>query len=245
MLFRFMGSSTKTAAQALASTTVILLAIILFTGFAIPTNHMLGWSRWINYANPVAYAFESLLINELHGREFACSSFVPSGPAYDSAGLFTKACNVVGSVPGSDTVSGTRHLLKAYSYSVSHKWRNLGILLVFMIFFMGCYLITSELVAAAPSKGEVLVFQRGYLPANMTKPSVNDLESSPGQSLPRKNIEDAGNPHAKLKQQTSVFHWRNVCYDVKIKDETRRILDHVDGWVKPGTLTALMVRRLS
>ena len=32
----------------------------------------------------------------------------------------------------------------------------------------------------------------------------------------------------------------DVCYDIKIKGEPRRILDHVDGWVKPGTLTALM-----
>ncbi len=31
-----------------------------------------------------------------------------------------------------------------------------------------------------------------------------------------------------------------MCYNVKIKKEDRRILDHVDGWVKPGTLTALM-----
>jgi ABC-type multidrug transport system permease subunit/ABC-type multidrug transport system ATPase subunit len=31
-----------------------------------------------------------------------------------------------------------------------------------------------------------------------------------------------------------------VCYEVKIKNETRQILDHVDGWVKPGSLTALM-----
>ena len=31
-----------------------------------------------------------------------------------------------------------------------------------------------------------------------------------------------------------------MCFDVKIKSENRRILDHVDGWVKPGTLTALM-----
>lgn len=29
-------------------------------------------------------------------------------------------------------------------------------------------------------------------------------------------------------------------YDIKIKKEPRRILDHVDGWVKPGTLTGLM-----
>jgi ATP-binding cassette subfamily G (WHITE) protein 2 (PDR) len=29
-------------------------------------------------------------------------------------------------------------------------------------------------------------------------------------------------------------------HSIKIKKEERRILDHVDGWVKPGTLTALM-----
>lgn len=34
--------------------------------------------------------------------------------------------------------------------------------------------------------------------------------------------------------------WHNVTYDINIKSETRRILDHVDGWVKPGSLTALM-----
>jgi ATP-binding cassette subfamily G (WHITE) protein 2 (PDR) len=32
-----------------------------------------------------------------------------------------------------------------------------------------------------------------------------------------------------------------LCYDIKIKkDETRRILDNVDGWVRLGALTALM-----
>lgn len=45
-----------------------------------------------------------------------------------------------------------------------------------------------------------------------------------------------------IEKQTSIFHWKDVCFDVPIKGETRQILDHVDGWVKPGTLTALMVR---
>lgn len=31
-----------------------------------------------------------------------------------------------------------------------------------------------------------------------------------------------------------------MCYDGKIKSEERRVLDHVDGLVKPGTLTALI-----
>lgn len=61
------------------------------------------------------------------------------------------------------------------------------------------------------------------------------------------NIElatiDRATTHASaiIKKQTAIFHWEDVCYDIKIKGEPRRILDHVDGWVKPGTLTALMV----
>jgi ATP-binding cassette subfamily G (WHITE) protein 2 (PDR) len=47
---------------------------------------------------------------------------------------------------------------------------------------------------------------------------------------------------AVLKRQTAIFHWEDVSFDIKIGKENRRILDHVDGWVKPGTLTALMVR---
>ena len=39
-----------------------------------------------------------------------------------------------------------------------------------------------------------------------------------------------------------VFHWRDVCYDISIKGTPRSILTYVDGWAKPGTLTALMVR---
>lgn len=45
---------------------------------------------------------------------------------------------------------------------------------------------------------------------------------------------------AGIQRQTAVFQWQDVCYDIRIKNEERRILDHVDGWVKPGTCTALM-----
>ena len=38
----------------------------------------------------------------------------------------------------------------------------------------------------------------------------------------------------------AIFHWRDLCYDVPVKGGERRILNNVDGWVKPGTLTALM-----
>ncbi|RKK31404.1 hypothetical protein BFJ67_g15244 [Fusarium oxysporum f. sp. cepae] len=50
----------------------------------------------------------------------------------------------------------------------------------------------------------------------------------------------AANGTAGVEKQISVFHWGNVYYDIKIKGEPRCILDEVDRWVKPGTLTALM-----
>ena len=43
-----------------------------------------------------------------------------------------------------------------------------------------------------------------------------------------------------IPAQQSVFTWKDVVYDIEIKGEPRRLLDHVSGWVKPGTLTALM-----
>ena len=37
-----------------------------------------------------------------------------------------------------------------------------------------------------------------------------------------------------------VFAWQNVVYDIPYKVQQRRIFDHVTGWVKSGTLTALI-----
>jgi len=240
-LFRTIASVSRTLQQALTPTAVLILAIIIYTGFAIPTRYMLGWSRWINYIDPVAYAFESLMINEFYGREYVCSQFIPVGPTYGTSQTH-KICTAVGSVQGQDYVSGTTYMESAYQYYHSNKWRNFGILIGFWIFLTGTYLIATEFITAKKSKGEVLVFQRGHVPAVLTKTTADDAEAAggrPGQlmEMAEKNGQDVSEV---IQRQTAVFQWRNVCYDIKIKKEARRILDHVDGWVKPGTLTALM-----
>ena len=43
-----------------------------------------------------------------------------------------------------------------------------------------------------------------------------------------------------MAPQKDIFTWRDITYDIEVKGEPRRLLDHVSGWVKPGTLTALM-----
>jgi ATP-binding cassette subfamily G (WHITE) protein 2 (PDR) len=63
MVFRSIASLSRTLTQALAPAAVLLLALVIYTGFAITVPYMPGWSRWINYLDPLAYAFESLMVN--------------------------------------------------------------------------------------------------------------------------------------------------------------------------------------
>jgi hypothetical protein len=81
----------------------------------------------------------------------------------------------------------------------------------------------------------VLLFRRGQAP-----PNVDDVETHSPATAGEK-VDQSTQDVANIQRQTAIFHWKDVCYDIKIKNEPRRILDHVDGWVKPGTCTALMV----
>jgi len=241
MLFRTVASVSRTLSQALAPATVLMLAIVVFTGFAIPTRYMPGWSRWINYIDPVAYGFESLMINEFHNRNFTCSSFVPTGGSYNGVSPNQHVCSVVGSTPGSDVVNGDAYINSAFQCYHAKKWWNFGAIIGFIIILMITYLIAAELVQAKKSKGEVLVFQRGHIPVAVAKKTSHDMEAATGRpAVIEKQMTKEERVAQTIQRQTAIFHWEDVCYDIKIKGNPRRILDNVDGWVKPGTLTALM-----
>ncbi|KIW83142.1 hypothetical protein Z517_02386 [Fonsecaea pedrosoi CBS 271.37] len=50
----------------------------------------------------------------------------------------------------------------------------------------------------------------------------------------------AVNQDQEQGRNENFFHWENLSYDVKSGDKTKRLLDQVDGWLRGGTLTALM-----
>ncbi|KAG4442031.1 hypothetical protein IFR05_002499 [Cadophora sp. M221] len=243
MLFRTIASVSRTLSQAMAPAAVLILAIVIYTGFALPVPYMRGWARWINYLDPVAYGFEALMINEFVGQNYTClpTSFIPSGPGYETSTPLEQVCSAVGAVPGLNVVEGSAYIGESYKYYASHKWRNFGILWVFMIGLCSIYLVATEYITAKKSKGEVLLFRRGHKPAVLSKSrSGSDEEIGAGRTVGVEKTSTNVDVSTILKKQTAVFHWEDVCYDIKIKGEPRRILDHVDGWVKPGTLTALM-----
>ncbi|KAJ5640829.1 ABC multidrug transporter A-2 [Penicillium herquei] len=240
-IFRWIGAISRSMAQAMVPSGIFMMVLVIYTGFAIPTRDMHVWFRWLNYLNPIAYAFESLMVNEFSDRDFNCSTYVPDGPGYADAPLSSKICSENGAVAGQTFVNGDKYINTTYEYYKEHMWRNYGILIGFFVFFFILYVVCSEFTRAKPSKGEILVFPRGKIPTFAKKIRNGDSESGLsekdkiGESQP-----EAEEQTAHLARQTAIFHWENVCYDIKIKGNPRRILDSVDGWVKPGTLTALM-----
>lgn len=244
-IFRSIGLATTSLQQAMTPASLLLFTLIVFTGFVIPPNSMHGWCRWINYIDPVAYAFESLITNEFHGREFPCASLVPRGGNYPQTGS-SVVCGVVGAVPGSPTVSGDDYIGLSFEYYNTHKWRNWGILLAYTIFFLGVYITLVEYNKGAMQNGEILVFQHKALKEE--KKRRKDLEEGNDERIsPEEKFCDARElqnsqslSDAKLPVSDEILHWRNLRYEVKIKTEQRVILNNVDGWVRPGQVTALM-----
>lgn len=51
--------------QGMAPASIFSLALVIHTGFTIPTKKMHPWFRWINYLNLIGYPFEALMINEV------------------------------------------------------------------------------------------------------------------------------------------------------------------------------------
>ncbi|OJJ75062.1 hypothetical protein ASPBRDRAFT_28029 [Aspergillus brasiliensis CBS 101740] len=230
-IFRSLAAATRTSAQAMAMAGVCILCIVVYTGFVLPQPYMHPWLSWIRWINPIYYVYEALIANEFHGRNFECASTIPS---YAVGSSFI--CSAVGAVAGERFVSGDAYLAQNYQYYYSHVWRNYGILIAYLVFFTGLYLFLSEYNSGETSKAESLVFRSGHVPQYLlSSDGIEDGEANPDKPEVRDQVDVIN-----LPKQTDILSWKGLNYDIPVKDGTRRLLDNVNGWVKPGTLTALM-----
>lgn len=236
-IFRTIAASSKAVPQAMSIAGVLLLAIVIYTGFTLQTTYMHPWLRWVGYINPIAYAYEALLVNEVHDRNFPCAT-QSMVPPYGKGDLFR--CAAKGSVIGQTEVNGDAWASASYGYEYSHLWRNYAILVAFMVFFYVAFLVATELNSHSTSTAEFLVFRRGHVPGHLQE-KTNDIENNKvSASEDAESQVGETKPMATLAEQKDIFSWRNVTLDVPVKGGQRRLLDGVSGWVKPGTLTALM-----
>ncbi|KAF1849694.1 pleiotropic drug resistance protein, ABC superfamily [Cucurbitaria berberidis CBS 394.84] len=244
MFFRMVGSLSSTLEQTMVPVSMVILIFSAYTGFIIPVKDMISWLSWLRRLNPIAFAYESLMINEFAGRSFTCSRLIPIGPAYTENSLENKVCAAIGSKPGILDVDGSAFIASKYGFQTAHLWRNIGIILSMLLIFFTIHLIAAEYIAARRSRGEVLLFRGSAQRGNQAEDEETGRWSSGKHVHDQTPIQTTHSHHSKevveSSNKQSTFQWSDLNYKVKLKNGSRHILKDVEGWVKPGTLTALM-----
>lgn len=231
-------------------TGVLIQALIVYTGYLIPADSMRVWFAWLRRADPIAYAFEALMVNEFYNLQIQCVPpfLVPEGPG---TAVQYQSCTLQGSTPGSDVVAGENYVYTEYSYRHDHLWRNWGIICAFFVGFVVLTMIGMEM--QKPNKGGAAqtIFKFGQAPASVaaalekgSTPEDEESGSKSGDTLNEKEgdkEENSDNQEQKgVAKNTTIFTWRNVNYHIPAKHETKTLLKDQQGYVRPGKLTALM-----
>ena len=126
--------------------------------------------------------------------------------------------------------------------------RNLGLIVAIMVVSCCAHVAASEYIPMQASKGEVLYFRRGHNPFIHPKKDEEAVDE-PGSELSSlegfRNVAstEAIRPAVQISPSVTLA-WDDLNYEVSSKDGPKRLLHDLEGWVKPGSLTALMVSRI-
>ena len=251
--FRSIGALVGSLDVATRITGVAIQALIVYTGYLIPPSKMHPWFSWLRWINPVQYGFEGLMANEFSGLQIACDPpfLVPQGPG---AAPQYQSCTIQGSQPGQTTVSGDDYIRVAYSYSQSHLWRNFGFILAFFFFFVALTAVGMEIQKPNKGGGAVTIFKRGQIPKSVEKAletgqEADDVEKNKSGDIgagvdSEKHVDssasDSDGHGEKVAKNETIFTWQNVNYTIPYKGGERQLLQNIQGFVRPGKLTALM-----
>ncbi|KAI4853488.1 hypothetical protein E4T44_00808 [Aureobasidium sp. EXF-8845] len=239
-MFRSIGAAFGSFDGASKVSGLLFTAFVLFAGYQIPFPHMHGWSKWIFWINPLSYAFEALMSNELHAQLIECvgQNLVPHGPGYDR--LDNQACAGIAGAPMGATSFVGDDYLTALHYSHAHVWRNFGIVWAWWIFYVAITVWFTMHWTGNTSKSSSLV------PRENDKHEASHASDSEAGQIEKSTRPDGGSSadsitiQNQLVRNTSVFTWKDLVYTVKTPSGDRILLDHVHGYVKPGMLGALM-----
>lgn len=257
-LFAFISYIAPTVSIANLIAGILLLAIAMYASYVIYLKAMHPWFVWIAYLNPAMYAMEAILSNELFNLKLNCSeSIVPRGPTYDDVSFKHKACAWQGATLGNDFVRGRDYLHSGLRYTYNHVWRNFGIIIGFLVFYLVISLLAAEYVKPLFTKRNAVAFKRFFsfrstAAGRLEEKSVivsGDITHTPSgmSSLPstdsvtflgggiKNQSSDSGNLSSESVSTGHVVTWKNIRFSVG--DKT--LIGGVSGYVTNG-LTALM-----
>ncbi|EGC32249.1 ABC transporter G family protein [Dictyostelium purpureum] len=218
-------SPNQTIASVIAP--AALSPFILFAGFMAPRKSIGGWWIWIYWISPIKYAFEGLMSNEHHGLKYHCESseLQPPFPEF-FGGNVTQICPIENGDQFLDQLGMPQNNW--------FKWIDLVIVFAFgVIFSILMYFFLKN----------IHYDHRASDPKNdkkLKKKSVkkNKIKESKVEIVEKK---------AKSQKEVPIgcyMQWKDLIYEVDIKKDGKkqrlRLLNEINGYVKPGMLLALM-----
>ena len=189
------------------------------------------------------------MANEFYNLEIQCVPpyLVPEGPG---ATAQYQSCLIQGSQPGSTVVNGADYILTAFTYTRAHLWRNFGIIAGFWIFFLVLTMVGMEIQKPNAGGGAITIFKRGQAPKSvaqaMNKGTTLLDEEKAGATEDGKiaeeesRLSDSEQSVKGVAKNETVFTYTNVNYTIPYEKGERQLLQDVQGFVRPGKLTALM-----
>lgn len=247
-LYRMLAAMSPTIDDAVRFSGLALNLLVIFTGYVIAKPILIGqkiWFGWIYYINPLAYSYEAVLTNELHGRDLECAStqHVPQGPGVQAA---NQGCAIAGAVPGNIGVSGDVYADAQYEYSRSHLWRNFGVVIAFTVLYIMITVAATEMLNFSRSGGGALIFKRSKRAKNAVRGAGAADEEKGGKACDSSCGETVTRSHSRdevleeLHKSESIFTWEDLCYTVSTPQGPKQLLNNVRGYAKPGVMVALM-----
>ncbi|AFR98586.2 ABC transporter PMR5 [Cryptococcus neoformans C23] len=231
VMYRMIGSWTPNMSVAIRYGCLALSVVLTSSGFALPPPRQLRWISWLRRATPCSWAFEALLANEFRARILTCSStdLIPSGPGYDD--IRYQVCSINGAQPGSLNVAGMDYVNFVYGFEVSHVWRNVGILWAYFVVYVIMIIIGSSLLIRESPDSSQKVYKRGG------KAVVMDPKKKAEEG--KAAMEKVQGPKG-LGGEVPVYTFEDVYYTVQVAGKDKPLLNGISGYVKGGSLTALM-----
>ncbi|KAJ5484950.1 ABC multidrug transporter atrF [Penicillium diatomitis] len=249
-MYRMFAALSPTIDDAVRFAGIALNLLVLFVGYVIPKQTLINdsiWFGWLFYVNPISYSYEAVLTNEFADRSMECapSQLVPQGPGV-VAGY--QGCALTGAPFGQTTVPGSQYLQTNFQFTRSHLWRNFGVVIAFTVLYILVTIWAVEYLSFVGGGGGALVFKKSKRSKQVAKQisASNDEEkvadANDSAALSRGEANSASNDETfnRLSSSERCFTWSDVEYTVPYGNGTRKLLNNVNGYAKPGVMIALM-----
>ncbi|AEY98010.1 FAFR326Wp [Eremothecium gossypii FDAG1] len=254
LMFLTIANISPNSALANGLSGILLISASVTGSLGIPLKQMNRWFKVLSLINPIRYAGETFLTNELFNVSLECADMlVPGGAAYQNVAGSFRTCVWPGAEPESSVINGTKYLSAQFAFSHAHFWKNYGILQAFSIFFFIASLLSAEYIMP--------LFCTKYAP-RICWPREKYENCHPARIKLRKEVVIDNDSHSTFCSDRfiekayavapssscgtrefsygnelyhSIISWSNLSYQVNGK----MLLQNISGYIGPGLCLVL------